>query len=162
MRRAVLAIVSTVTGLVFLLSFKTHGASVGTPPAAIASPTPGSGSTGSAAKPTGSSSGSAAGSAPTKSPTRATSRTVTGAIADTPYGPVQVRITVRDGRITAVTAAADAADPRSQQINAYALPQLYQETLAADSANIDMISGATYTSEGYVTSLQSALNKAGL
>jgi uncharacterized protein with FMN-binding domain len=74
---------------------------------------------------------------------------------------VQVRITVSDGRIT----AADAVDypmnnGRDQEINRFAIPQLQNETLQAQSAQIDMVSGATYTSEGYTTSLQSAIDQA--
>ena len=54
------------------------------------------------------------------------------------------------------------ANRRDQQINAYALPVLAREVLAAQSANIDLISGATVTSDGYVSSLQSAIDKAHL
>jgi uncharacterized protein with FMN-binding domain len=76
---------------------------------------------------------------------------------------VQVQITVKNGRITAVTATEyPSAEPRDQQINAYAIPALNQEALQAGSTNIDLISGATYTSNGYIASLQSALSKAGL
>jgi uncharacterized protein with FMN-binding domain len=53
-------------------------------------------------------------------------------------------------------------DPRDQEINSYAIPQLNSEAVSAGSAQIDTVSGATYTSEGYITSLQSALDKAGL
>ena len=53
-------------------------------------------------------------------------------------------------------------DPRDEQINAYAIPELDKEALAAGSARIDTVSGATYTSEGYVQSLQSALDQAGI
>jgi len=74
-----------------------------------------------------------------------------------------VQITVQNGRITAVNAVEyPQNNPRDQQINAYAIPQLNQEALSANSASIDMVSGATYTSEGYLGSLQSALDKAGL
>jgi uncharacterized protein with FMN-binding domain len=86
---------------------------------------------------------------------------VDGAPADTRYGPVQVQITVRSGRII----RADAIDypqgsGRDQQINSYAVPQLDDETVQAQSAQIDTVSGATYTSDGYRTSLQSALDAA--
>ena len=88
---------------------------------------------------------------------------MTGEAADTRYGPVQVQITVRNGQITGVNAVEYPQESsRDEQINAYAIPQLNQEALAAKSANIDMVSGATYTSSGYLTSLQSALNQAGL
>ena len=68
-----------------------------------------------------------------------------------------------NGKITSAEAVDyPANDPRDQEINSYAIPQLNSEALAASSAQIDTVSGATYTSEGYVTSLQSALDKAGL
>ena len=84
-----------------------------------------------------------------------------GAPVDTRYGPVQVQITVRAGKIV----RADAIDypqssGRDQEINSYAIPQLNDETLQAQSAQIDTVSGATYTSDGYRTSLQSALDAA--
>lgn len=84
-----------------------------------------------------------------------------GAPVDTPYGPVQVQITVRAGKIV----RADAIDypqggGRSQEINGYAIPQLDNETVQAQSAQIDTVSGATYTSDGYRSSLQSALDAA--
>ena len=90
-----------------------------------------------------------------------TSSTVNGAPADTPYGPVQVQITLTNGRIV----RADAIDypqggGRDQEINSQAIPQLDRETLQAQSAQIDTVSGATYTSDGYRQSLQSALDAA--
>ena len=81
----------------------------------------------------------------------------------TRYGIVQVKITVSGKRITNVGfAQLTAFDGRSQQINSQAAPILLQETLSAQSAHIDSVSGATYTSDGYVQSLQSALDKAGI
>ena len=98
---------------------------------------------------------------PTPTPKTATTTTVNGAPADTQYGPVQVQISIRGGRIT----RADAIDypqgsSRDREINSYAIPRLDQETLDAQSANIDTVSGATYTSDGYRQSLQSALDAA--
>ncbi|HVV20151.1 MAG TPA: FMN-binding protein [Pseudonocardiaceae bacterium] len=150
MRRAVLAIVVTVVGLVLLLSFKTHDTSTAlTAPPAVLDPS-------SAGMPS-----TSAGGAPSKSSGTSTTKTVTGDSADTRYGPVQVRITVSGGKLTAVDAVVYPTEsPRDVQINSYAIPQLNQEALAARSAQIDMISGATYTSQGYITSLQSALDKA--
>jgi uncharacterized protein with FMN-binding domain len=76
---------------------------------------------------------------------------------------VQVQITVADGKITAVDVPVyPSNNPRDQEINSYALPALVQETLDRQSANIDMVSGATVTSDGYLQSLQSALDRAGL
>jgi uncharacterized protein with FMN-binding domain len=88
---------------------------------------------------------------------------VTGTAADTRWGPVQVEITVAGGAITNVSVVEyPDSNGKDQEINARALPILIQETLKAQSADIDMVSGATYTSDGYLTSLQSALDQAGL
>ena len=87
--------------------------------------------------------------------------TVNGTPASTRYGPVQVQITVTDGRITAAQAITyPRSDHREQEINDPAVPQLNQETLQAQSAAIDSVSGATFTSAGYQQSLQSALDTA--
>jgi uncharacterized protein with FMN-binding domain len=150
MRRVILAIVATAAALVLLLSFKTHtqSAAPGSSPAsAVGSPTPGAGgATGNAASPAAAPSGPGT--------------TVTGKAFPTVYGPVQVKITVAGGRITAASAVEYPQEsPRDQQINAYAIPQLNSEAVAAGSAKIDAVSGATYTSGGYVGSLQNALDQ---
>jgi uncharacterized protein with FMN-binding domain len=81
---------------------------------------------------------------------------------ETRYGVVQVRVTVSGDRIENVSAVElGATDPHSEQINAEAVPELRQEVLSAQSAQIDGVSGATYTSQGYEASLQSALDKLG-
>jgi uncharacterized protein with FMN-binding domain len=88
---------------------------------------------------------------------------VTGDAADTRWGPVQVQLTVTGGTITAVSVVEyPDNNGKDKQINARALPILVRETLKAQSADIDMVSGATVTSDGYVESLQSALDQAGL
>ncbi|MBV9486107.1 MAG: FMN-binding protein [Frankiaceae bacterium] len=158
MRRVVLAVVSTAASLVLLLSFKSHGSTAtATPPAAVSTATTSSGSS------AGDSATSSAGSATSTRRKTTTSSTVTGTAANTRYGPVEVRITVSNGKLTRVNAVEyPTSDPRDAQINAYAIPALSQEALAAGSANIDLISGATYTSYGYISSLQSALDKAGI
>jgi uncharacterized protein with FMN-binding domain len=90
-------------------------------------------------------------------------RTVSGAVEQTRYGPVQVRVAVRSGRIADVQLLQVPQDnPRSLQINTYAAPLLRAEALKAQSASIDVVSGATYTSQGYDASLQSALSQAGI
>lgn len=90
-------------------------------------------------------------------------RTVAGDTVQTQYGPVQLQITVSGGRLTAVKALqVPDQNPRDQEIASFAVPQLTQEALSAQSAKIDAVSGATYTSAGYVQSLQSALDKAGI
>ncbi|MFF8907392.1 FMN-binding protein [Streptomyces olivaceoviridis] len=141
LRRIVLASAATVSGMVLLLSLKPHTAA-----------TLATASTKSPAASSSSAPGSASGT-----------RTATGDTAQTRWGPVQVRVTVADGRLTDVTAVSYPQDnPRDQEINSYALPQLRREALAAQSAQIDTVSGATYTSDGYRQSLQSALDSAGL
>jgi len=91
------------------------------------------------------------------------SGTFTGAAADTRFGPVQVQITISNGKITNVTAPQYPTESfRDQQINAQAIPYLIQETLQAQSANIQGVGGASYTSEGFYQSLVSALSKAGM
>jgi uncharacterized protein with FMN-binding domain len=91
----------------------------------------------------------------------AQARTVTGQVAQTPYGTVQVRITVSNGKITKAEAVQAPKGGLSDQKTAMAVPKLNQEAVAAGSANIDAVSGATYTSGGYKKSLQSALDQAG-
>jgi uncharacterized protein with FMN-binding domain len=138
MRRAIFAILTTIVALVMLLSFKTHGvvtASVA-PPAAVGGTTSGAGS---------SSTGTT---------------TVRGDAINTRFGPVQVQITVANGKMTAVQAIVyPQENSRDQEINSYAIPQLNAEAAQAGNANIDMVSGATYTSDGYINSLQSALDR---
>jgi uncharacterized protein with FMN-binding domain len=123
----------------------TTGTSTGT----SSSGSTGSGTTGSSG--TGTTSGSSA------------SGTFAGDTTQTRYGPVQVQITVANGKITDVTALQlTNSDGRSVQISQQAAPILRQEALQAQSAQIQSVSGATFTSEGYTTSLQSAIDKAGL
>lgn len=147
LRRIVLASAVTASGLVMLLALKPH-----TAPAIAASPATAPSSSSSSGTGTGSGGSSATGT-----------KTVTGETAQTRWGPVQVKITVKNGRITDVTAVQSPSDnPRDQEINSYALPELRREVLSAQSASIDTVSGATYTSDGYRQSLQSALDSAGL
>ena len=87
----------------------------------------------------------------------------TGSPVSTKFGTVQVAISVADGRVTDVTAVKlTDADRRSVQISNRAAPILRSTVLAAQSAKVDVVSGATYTSDAYRTSLQSALDQAGL
>jgi uncharacterized protein with FMN-binding domain len=106
--------------------------------------------------------------APAQTPTAGTtssgkSGTFTGDTVNTQFGPVQVKITVKAGKLTDVTPLQLTTDGgRSVQISNYAAPILRSEVLAAQSANVSSVGGATYTSQGYLSSLQSALDKAGL
>jgi uncharacterized protein with FMN-binding domain len=89
--------------------------------------------------------------------------TVNGTSAGTRYGPVQVSVTIRSHRLVAVTALVyPSSERRDQEISSFALPQLEQEAISAQSAQIDTVSGATFTSDGYRRSLQSALDAAHL
>ncbi|MBO1740204.1 FMN-binding protein [Leifsonia sp. TF02-11] len=102
---------------------------------------------------------SATASAPAASAASAT-KTVTGSAVDTRYGPVQVKVTFSGTTITAVdTVQYPSESGRDVEINSQALPILQQETLSKQSAQIDTVSGATYTSEGYIQSLQSAIDQ---
>lgn len=163
MKRILFAVTGTVLGLVGLLSFKSKSpiassaalpsGSASTPTASSAAQTPGTSSTAKRKTPTKSTSSSAA----------ATAKEYTGQAVQTPYGVVQVAVKATGRHIDSVRfVQLTAYDGRSQQINSYAAPTLIQETLSAQSAQIDGVSGATYTSDGYAQSLQSALDQAGI
>lgn len=84
--------------------------------------------------------------------------TVTGKVVQTPFGPVRVKATILDGRIEDMTAIeTPTLHAFSIELNKFATPILRKETLAAQSAKIDVVSGATYTSDAYAQSLQAAL-----
>jgi uncharacterized protein with FMN-binding domain len=158
MKRVILTITGTVAGLVALLSFKSQGhtptAASGLPSAALAQPSSSAQSTAPASAPSAS---------PAPAGTSATTKSYTGQAITTRYGVVQVKITVQGTEITDVSfVQLTGNDGRSRQINSDAAPTLLQETLSAQSANIDSVSGASYTSQGYDESLQSALDQAGL
>jgi uncharacterized protein with FMN-binding domain len=148
MRRNLAALLGTLTALVLLFSYHTSlDSTASTPTAATAPQTPGSDSS--------SSSSSGSSSSGTK--------TYTGEVADTRWGPVQVEITVTNDKITvAKTTQVPSDNPRDQEINSYAVPVLNQEAVQAQSARIDAVSGATVTSDGYIQSLQSAIDQAHL
>ncbi|WUD78206.1 FMN-binding protein [Streptomyces sp. NBC_00510] len=145
MRRAVLTTTGTSALIAGMLLLKPHQPSVvaGGPDPSADSPTPRRSEPASAGA-----HGAATG-------------TFTGAPVDTPYGTVQVAAVLAEGKITTVRVLqAPEGNGRDRQIAAYALPRLTQEALGAQSARIDAVSGASYTSQGYVRSLQSALDQA--
>ena len=177
MKRVILALTGTVAGVAALLSFKTHSPipasaaglpSVGLPassssPAASAGTTAGGGSSAPPDPSAGKRAASATRSAAPGPTVSAATATYTGRAVDTQYGTVQIKITVAAKKITNVAfVQLTAFDGRSQEINSYAAPILLQETMTAQSANINNVSGASYTSQGYAQSLQSALDKAGI
>jgi uncharacterized protein with FMN-binding domain len=157
MRRITLWILSTVSGLVLLVSYHTSTMGAGAGPRTVAPATT-------------SKAGQATTAAPaprTTSPTgRATTgaeTVVNGAATSTRWGTVQVQVHVRNGQISdVVPLAVPDSNSRDYRINSYAVPVLRDEALAAQSANIDTVSGATVTSNGYIRSLQSALDAAHL
>ena len=173
MKRIALTIAATVVGIVALLSYKTHGAvtasASGLPSAGLPSPSSSASPAGSASSapttgappdPTSTPASSPSSTAPASA---ASSASYTGSAITTRYGVVQVKITVSGKKLTNVGfVQLTAYDGRSQRINSDAAPILLQETLSAQSAHIDSVSGASYTSDGYVQSLQSALDQAGL
>ncbi len=181
MRRVVLAIAGTIAGLVLLLTFKSHTgtSAVSAAPAGTAGPggtagtSSGAGTTNGAdgTAPSGAANGtSGGGSAPSgssASPGAATgqgdtagARIITGNVANTIYGPVQIQAVVKAGKIIKVTILQQpSTTAHDLQIGAFAFPQLEAETLSAQSTKIDMVSGATYTSGGYIQSLQSAIDR---
>ena len=126
---------------------------------ATANSSSGSGTTGSTAASGGSGSGSSGTAAATSG---AKDGTFTGASEPTRFGNVQVKVVVSGGKITDVVATQLTNDGgRSVEISNYAAPILRTEVLQAQSASVSSVSGATYTSEGYLSSLQSALDQAG-
>lgn len=151
MRRAVLAGISTIVGLVLLLSFKSHGGRPGRLATLGATTAP------AAAPPVSTPRPAPTGAAPTRAPV---SRTITGQAVDTQYGPVQVQVLLVGTRIVRITPLQlPSGQSRDDQINSYAIPILSQEALQAQSARIDTVSGASFTSDGYAQSLQSALDQ---
>ena len=163
MRRVVLALGGTIAGLVMLLSFRTHMGSTAVAGLSGAGGKAGSaGTSASGGGPAGSAgpAGGAAAPAPVSAGS-GTGTAVTGNVIMTGYGPTQVQVTLNAGKIVKVTVLQHTDDGvNSQMIDSRALPLLNNETLTAQSAKINAVSGASYTSAGYIRSLQSALDKA--
>lgn len=112
---------------------------------------------------TSAASGGSSSSRPSATSTASRTHRFTGALVGTPYGNVQVQVVTSGSRITDVRAVhLTDANQHSRDISAAAAPQLRQEALRSQSASIDTVSGATYTSEGYRQSLQAALDQAHL
>jgi uncharacterized protein with FMN-binding domain len=162
-KRGAIASVLTTAGLILLLSFKTPNVSN------LTTTIPGGNTAGGNNNVTGISgnngnTGSGAGAGATPATGTGTRSTYTGQVAgqavQIPFGVVQVQLTFQNGKITDVQALQMPSDQRhSSEISSYAAPQLRSEVLQAQSAQIDTVSGATYTSMGYIQSLQSALDQ---
>jgi uncharacterized protein with FMN-binding domain len=158
-KRAPIVITSTAAGLVLVLSFHTSNPSLKIKSAG--------------GKTTGDTSGQPSASTtsttePTSPTTRSTgtsttTRSATGSDIQYRYGDIQLEVTASGSKITDVSIVREGStDGRSFQINSQAVPILQSESLSAQSAQIDGVSGATYTSAAYVQSLQSALDKLGI
>ncbi|WP_328344361.1 FMN-binding protein [Micromonospora sp. NBC_00421] len=166
MRRITIWLLSTVAALVLLFSYRTSTMGVGGGTSTVAAgdsggAVPGAGGTSTGSDPD-SDSDSPSGSNGSNGNSSGGGR-YDGSVAQTRWGPVQVRITVAGGRITDVTALqVPDGNFRDQQINDHAVPILRQSTLTAQSARIDTVSGATVTSDGYRESLQAAIDAAHL
>ncbi|WP_426564175.1 FMN-binding protein [Angustibacter sp. McL0619] len=157
MRRIVFVLMSTVTALVLLFSYHTSTSSQIAPSTSIASGVGSSGGTAAGG------SSSSSGSGTSGSGTSSSGTTYTGDAVDTQWGVVQVAITVDGGKITAAEAVRyPTGNGRDQEINSYAVPQLNSEAVQGQTGSIDAVSGATVTSDGYIQSLQSAIDKANL
>ena len=162
MRRVILAVAGTIAGLVALLSFRSH-----VPAAPVAATVGGSGGTSSSSSSSSSSGGGQTEVVPGAFPQGSIARNlpageaaVNGKVASTAYGPVQVQLITKDSKIVKVAVLVQPTNTlHDVQIGEFAFPRLISETLAAQNGKIDAVSGASYTSAGYIQSLQSALDK---
>jgi uncharacterized protein with FMN-binding domain len=176
-KRGAIALVTTALALVLLLSFKTPEATtagnafVGSGSAVAgtrATPSTGSGSSSNSSSstttpdPTANATPDPTATATPDPTVKAANATVTGSTVATQFGDVAVKITVANGKVTDVQAVQMPTHGRSGMISNYVEPILDGEALQAQSANIDLVSGATYTSDAYAQSLQSALDQAGI
>ena len=168
-KRPIISSALTVVALVLLLNFKTPDMALTLPSASngaggnltitvTAPPNPG----GFTAAPVAgvNASSAATPSAPSTGGNKAISGQFAGSAVQMPYGTVQVQVTIAGGKITDVTALRAPSGGHSGQIAAFATPQLRSEVLTAQNAAVNTISGATYTSQAYLTSLQAALDAA--
>ena len=146
MNRAPIILTATVAGVAATLGFNARTAHPAPSPKVATSAAP-----------------AAASGSPSSSSSSSSTKTVTSDAVATQYGDVQLKVTVAGGKITKIAAIQlPSNDPKSVAIAGYAEPLLRQSALAKQSANVDVVSGATYTSEGYRAALQSALDKTGL
>ena len=177
MRRVILALVGTAVGLVLLLSYKAHttstvssavsglepGAALGSTPGATTEPADGAGASASPGSSPSSSATSGSTSGSSSANTAAKSGVFVGDPITSQFSTIQVEITVSGSKISNITVLQDSDDEEhSAQVDNYAIPILRSEVLSAQSANVDVVSGATFTSQSYTQSLQSAIDRAGL
>ena len=173
MRRITTWLLATLAGLVLLFSYHTStDPNASATASADLAPAPSSGTTtttsgtgnGTATR-TRATSATSSSSASSSAATTSTSAsgTYTGAAARTPYGPVQVQVTVSDGQVASVQALTyPYSSGRDRAVNSRAIPVLDQEATASQGTSVHMVSGASFTSAAYEQSLQSALDRAHL
>jgi uncharacterized protein with FMN-binding domain len=153
MRRAVIATAGTVVGLVVLLGYRSEGAVKGE------KVDTGSGTSTNATTVTGGATGT--GTTVPGAASSSSGHTYTGQDVFYRYGDIEVAVTLSGSRIVTVTVPQnDASSPYSQTVNSAAVPILVKEAVAAQGVSFDVVSGATYTSDAFAQSLQSALDKA--
>ena len=163
MRRIVTTILSTISILVLLFSYHTSSSSARVTASPFVQQPANSGPASHSRSSIRSGSSTSASRTAASSRTATQTATYTGQSADTRWGPVQVQLTVQGGKITRARAVQYPQGTNTDaQINGYALPLLDQEVVQKQSASIDTISGATVTSDGYLQSLQSAIDQAHL
>ena len=166
MKRAPIVLAGTVAGLVGVLEFHTSPAELAGSALPAATSTPAASATPSASS--SPRSGSAATASPAASPSASSSaaadRTAVGPAVNYTYGVLSVQVTVSGSKIIDVSIASlnDGGNAKSQSIDDEAIPILEQEALQAQSANIQAVSGASFTSEGFTESLQGALRSLGV
>lgn len=152
MKRAPIVLSATAAGMAAVLGFHAHQAAVPVAAATSTNSSSGSSTSSSSSTPSSSSTG----------PSSSGAKTALGDAMSTRYGPAQARVTVSNGKIVKVEAVhLQNGDPKSSQISGYAAPILSQSVLTKQTAAVDTVSGATYTSMSYEGSLQSALDKLG-
>jgi uncharacterized protein with FMN-binding domain len=156
-RRGVIAIAGTLIALVLLLGYRTPDRPLADATLAVAPAKHPAAATAPVA--VGATGPGTTGTTPAKA--AGYTGTVTGPVVATPFGNVQVQATFAAGRITSIATLQTPSDQRrSQMIADYAVPILRSEALSAQTAQVSMVSGATYTSDGYLQSLQAALDQA--
>ncbi len=161
--KAAIALAVTAAGSALVIGFQPPQAAVGSTPAAgtssaAAGSTHGRSSTTAATAQPGAAGGTSAGAGGASGSYK--DGTYTGAASQDPFGVVQVAVTVSGGKITDVQTIQQPGDRRSTRINAQALPILHDQAIASQSAQVDGVSGATWTSQAYSASLQAALDQA--
>jgi uncharacterized protein with FMN-binding domain len=157
MRRVLLALVVTIVAVVLLASYRTHPPRRANPQAAVPPPelhaatTTAPRSSPAPRQPT----------RPKPAPSAPGARTARGPVISTPFSVIQVEATLTRGKLTGVRTVSLTGDgPHTDALNARAEPILRREALRAGSADIDVVSGATYTSESWIDSLQAAILEA--